>query len=375
MTDGQEQEHNTDTETETLPDQSSVQESAIVHPLQENVLAGTEQEHAVKATDDTAAVTAEDIPSSTATTHESAVNPEETLAEQQAPTTTKRLLPHRHRRKQPKKGILKPPPPPVKPGLGGKLRDALGSIHPKFLDYAGPIGNTTAASVVEALPPSISVPVNNLASNVIEGVGVVGGAAAAVVGSWGGRFGKLVSGAAASATAQGSGSKTGDSSHPITSGWKFPSRSTASTPARAANSGGPSSEKDLPRAPSKTTTTHIAPSAAASPLQAPNETATIVIEPDTYKPLKRASFILPIISITYPISSTTPPWSDKMVEDRRKVEEEATKVMRSSAGPTFWDGGKLRELYDIACQGREESARAGIKEALSVSILLSLVYT
>ncbi|KAJ9103242.1 hypothetical protein QFC21_002665 [Naganishia friedmannii] len=363
MADGQEPEHNT--ETETLPLESPVRDSVVTHPLQEGVIPVPAQEKAVEVSRDDAESVSEAVPLPTTTTGESAVNAEETPIEQQATTTAKRLLPHRHRRKQPKKGILKPPPPPVKPGLGGKLRDALGSIHPKFLDYAGPMGNTTAASVVEALPPSISVPVNNLASNVIEGVGVVGGAAAAVVGSWGGRFGKLVSGAAAGAASATQGAATGDSSHPVSSGWKFPSRSTVATSVRAPNVQGSSSDKDLPRTPSKTTT-QTAPSSATSTLQVPHETTTIVIETDTYKPLKRASFILPIISITYPISSTNPPWSDKMVQDRLKVEEEATKVMRSSAGPTFWDGGKLGELYDIACQGREESARAGIKEALSV---------
>lgn len=371
MTDGQEPEHNT--ETETLPLGKSAQASIFSHPLQEDAPTAHSQENVAEVSEGDAATVSDTVPPPTTTTTESAVQPEETPVEQQATTiTSKRLLPHRHRRKQPKRGILKPPPPPVKPGLGGKLRDALGSIHPKFLDYAGPIGNTTAASVVEALPPSISVPVNNLASNVIEGVGVVGGAAAAVVGSWGGRFGKLVSGAAASATATAQGTGTSDSSLPVGSGWKFPSRSVATT-ARTANARGPSSDKDLPRTPSKTPTSQTTSSMASSTLQVPNETTTIVIETDTYKPLKRASFILPIISITYPISSTHPPWSDKMLQDRRKVEEEATKVMRSSAGPTFWDGEKLCELYDIACQGREESARAGIKEALSVSSIAALV--
>ncbi|KAJ9119103.1 hypothetical protein QFC22_003594 [Naganishia vaughanmartiniae] len=364
MTDGQETEHHAEKETEILSPGPSIQDSVVNHPLQEDSSSVKLESTEVEVSRDTTEAVSDPVTPST--TSETAVNPEETpVEEQQASTTAKRLLPHRHRRKQPKKGILKPPPPPVKPGLGGKLRDALGSIHPKFLDYAGPIGNTTAASVVEALPPSISVPVNNLASNVIEGVGVVGGAAAAVVGSWGGRFGKLVSNAAAGATSAAQGTGSGDSSHPVSSGWKFPSRSAASTAARASNVGGSSADKDLPKTPSKAAPNQTTPSSATSTLQVPHETTTIVIETDTYKPLKRASFILPIISITYPISSANPPYSDKMVQDRRKVEEEATKVMRSSAGPTFWDGGKLGELYDIACQGREESARAGIKEALS----------
>lgn len=42
-------------------------------------------------------------------------------------------------------------------------------------------------------------------------------------------------------------------------------------------------------------------------------------------------------------------------------------MMQSSVGAGFWNGEKLVELYEIACAGREESARVGIKQALSVS--------
>ncbi|KAJ9105952.1 hypothetical protein QFC19_003286 [Naganishia cerealis] len=345
MTDGQEQD-----QLDTRPLTSPTQHSSVDHPLQEGGLPTLSAEEPANASEDGAPVVSSDrIPSP-------ANEPEVILEAPQAPSKS---LPNRHRRKQPKKGILKPPPPPVKPGLGGKLRDALGSIHPKFLDYAGPIGNNTAASVVESIPPSV----NNLASNVIEGVGVVGGAAVAVVGSWGGRFGKLVG--AATAT----GTMSADPSNPVTLPWKFSARSPTTTlsPARGAAASVSSDEKDLPLTPTKKTipAQNIAPLLAPLTPQASNDANTFVIQTDTYKPLKRASFILPIISITYPISSTNPPWSDKMMQDRRKIEEEATKMMQQSAGPSFWDGAKLTELYDIACQGREESARVGIKEALS----------
>ena len=37
------------------------------------------------------------------------------------------------------------------------------------------------------------------------------------------------------------------------------------------------------------------------------------------QPLKRATFVLPSLSITYPISSQGEPWSLKVVEDRDRV--------------------------------------------------------
>ena len=213
------------------------------------------------------------------------------LASNQPPIRIK-LLPHRQKKKQPKRGILKAPPPPVKPGFGVKLRDALGSIHPKFLDYTVPIGNGTAAAVMaESIPPSISGPVNNLASNVLEGVGVVGGAAAAVVGSLGGRFGKLVGAAGGNAESNSGGSPA--SNLP----WKFATRIGVASPSSGANT--MRTDKELPSTPTKSQDSNFN-TLAGSPLQASNESTSITIITDTYKPLKRASFILPAISITYP---------------------------------------------------------------------------
>jgi hypothetical protein len=49
-------------------------------------------------------------------------------------------------------------------------------------------------------------------------------------------------------------------------------------------------------------------------------------------------------------------------------------MMQSSVGAAFWNGEKLVELYEIACAGREESARVGIKQALSVSCWSSSIH-
>jgi protein phosphatase 1 regulatory subunit 37 len=341
-----------------------VEPNVITHPLQAIDADETSVEPVKEETESNAGPSnLEAAPMSTP-----AVDPSldaETPSEQ--PSLRTKLLPHRQKKKQPKRGILKAPPPPVKPGLGGKLRDALGSIHPKFLDYAvGPIGNGTAASVAESIPPSISVPVNNLASNVMEGVGVVGGAAAAVVGSWGGRFGKLVGAAAGTS---GADNGAAGSPAPASLPWRFATRITgAASSSPVANPMASSrTDKELPTTPTKSL--GLTSSGPGSPLQISNESTTITIITDTYRPLKRASFILPAISITYPISSANPPWSDKVLQDRRQVEESATRMMQSSVGAGFWNGEKLVELYEIACAGREESARAGIKQALLVSMM------
>ena len=45
------------------------------------------------------------------------------------------------------------------------------------------------------------------------------------------------------------------------------------------------------------------------------------------QPLKRATFVLPSLSITYPISSQGEPWSLKVVEDRDRVRQINQKVM------------------------------------------------
>jgi protein phosphatase 1 regulatory subunit 37 len=347
-----------ESQQDAVPEQKN---DAVILPVMDHPLlahdSGTLTETVADPVDSKAEV--EMVTDTAALSLESNATPEAPPSSDQTTLRTK-LLPHRQKKKQPKRGILKAPPPPVKPGLGGKLRDALGSIHPKFLDYTvGPIGNGNAAAVMaESIPPSISVPVNNLASNVMEGVGVVGGAAAAVVGSWGGRFGKFVGASTGGGVAESNPGGSPASNLP----WKFATRmGMASSPANANAS---RTEKELPSTPTRAETNSTP--LAGSPLQVSNESTTITIITDTYKPLKRASFILPAISITYPISSTNPPWSDKVLQDRKQVEESATMMMRSSIGAEFWNGEKLVELYEIACKGREEIPRAGIRQALSV---------
>jgi protein phosphatase 1 regulatory subunit 37 len=261
-----------------------------------------------------------------------------------------KIAPSPHRKiVRPKKGILKPPRPPVKPGFSGKLRDALGSIHPKFLDYAVPGGSGQVAAAAHGIAAG---PVGNIASGVMEGAGViggaVGGAAAAVVGSWGGRFGKFVSGTSAQPN-----NATGATISPIQLPWKFqvPSANTKNVT---------TSDKPISveSSPAKPTTVPLSFTLASPSAPLPL---------DGTKPLKKASFILPLMSITYPISATNAPWSDKVLSDRDEIERTKNEEVKMIGAKDYWTEQKLIALYESACKGREEMVRSGIREALAVS--------
>ena len=268
-------------------------------------------------------------------------------------TPTPTPSPHRTRSK-PKKGILKPPRPPVKPGLGGKLRDALGSIHPKFLDYAAPGANGQVAAAAHGIAAG---PVGNIANGVIEGAGViggaVGGAAAAVVGTWGGKLGRFVSGATNSSLgSQATGNQGGPS---IQLPWKLQTAGTSS----------PNQERSM-----NTNGSARPESALSNQLSALSVTLGSAQTPlplDSHKPLKRASFLLPLISITYPISSTNPPWSDKILADRDEIERTKNEEVVAITAKEYWTRGKLVALYETACKGREELIRKGVVSGLNVS--------
>ncbi|BEI92903.1 uncharacterized protein CcaverHIS019_0505310 [Cutaneotrichosporon cavernicola] len=82
------------------------------------------------------------------------------------------------------------------------------------------------------------------------------------------------------------------------------------------------------------------------------------------QPLKRAAFVLPSISITYPISSIAEPWSKKVLEDRDKVETRQRQLLSTASGAEYWSSMRLIKLYESACRGREEKPRLGIVRAL-----------
>ena len=84
-------------------------------------------------------------------------------------------------------------------------------------------------------------------------------------------------------------------------------------------------------------TTAYAASPSASPAarsvslpEAPGTNGSMSEKSRQKQPLKRATFLLPSLSITYPISSAGEPWSQKVIDDRKRVS-------RAPAG-----SGKLR---------------------------------
>ena len=78
-----------------------------------------------------------------------------------------------------------------------------------------------------------------------------------------------------------------------------------------------------PPAPSSPASNPILPSAASpggSPLPKTAALPEVATERSKPKqPLKRATFLLPSMSITYPISSSGEPWSQKVLDDRKRV--------------------------------------------------------
>ncbi|GMK55777.1 hypothetical protein CspeluHIS016_0208330 [Cutaneotrichosporon spelunceum] len=82
------------------------------------------------------------------------------------------------------------------------------------------------------------------------------------------------------------------------------------------------------------------------------------------QPLRRVAFVLPAISITYPISSVAEPWSKKVVEDRDKVETRQRQLLSTASGAEYWSSMRLIKLYESACRGREEKPRLGIVRSL-----------
>lgn len=85
------------------------------------------------------------------------------------------------------------------------------------------------------------------------------------------------------------------------------------------------------------------------------------------RPLKRASFILPAMTITYPISASASPWSDKVTQDRKLIEKTAKENWGRNTGKDYWTRERLVGLYESACKGREEPVRVGLRWAIAAA--------
>jgi hypothetical protein len=77
------------------------------------------------------------------------------------------------------------------------------------------------------------------------------------------------------------------------------------------------------------------------------------------------------MTITYPISSSTPAWSDKNEEDRRKIEQSKAEELKAQSGRDYWTRDKLVSLYESACKGREETVRLGVRNAILVGVVMA----
>jgi protein phosphatase 1 regulatory subunit 37 len=169
------------------------------------------------------------------------------------------------RPKPPTKGILKPPPPPGKPTLSNRLRDIAGVAKSLFDPLEDPHQSpqspqTNGNRQVEAeAGPSVS------------------SAFTAFSGRLGAGFNRLV--VAAQQQAQSS-----------------PGQNGGGTP-----NGSPLGIRSI-----------SLPEVIGTPFGGSEKSRQ-------KQPLKRATFVLPSLSITYPISSQGEPWSLKVVEDRDRV--------------------------------------------------------
>ncbi|KAK4687531.1 protein phosphatase 1 regulatory subunit 37, partial [Tremellales sp. Uapishka_1] len=233
------------------------------------------------------------------------------LDDEVAPTTASPAI---RRPKPPTKGILKPPPPPARPTLGNKLRDmVMGSVNvvggsaKSLFDPADPdpAGYRTIAAATSPAASSSSTSGSVSAA--------VGGTLNAISGRFGlglGRFSSAIS------------------------------QNGLNTPP----------------------TSPLPPKSVPLPDQ---QVITPISEKSRQKqPLRRATFVLPALSITYPISSLGAPWSGKVEEDRKRIESSHRSLLSTTTGPEYWTSQRLVTLYESACRGREERPRIGVVRAL-----------
>ncbi|KAL1407472.1 hypothetical protein Q8F55_006905 [Vanrija albida] len=112
------------------------------------------------------------------------------------------------------------------------------------------------------------------------------------------------------------------------------------------------------------------PPRSTAPLQQHDGLPQLVAQPPVIEyarpsqPLKRATFVLPSISITYPISSRGEPFSRKVLQEREQVETRQRTLLTAAKGAEYWTSMRLIKLYESACRGREEKPRIAIVKAL-----------
>lgn len=194
------------------------------------------------------------------------------------------LTPAKRRPKPPTKGILKPPPPPAKPTLTNKIRDiVMGSVNvvgggartlfeqvdPEASSSTGPTYSGRGGPTIPNGYNGSNTPGQIAGSSSAAAAAAVTAAVGGTLNALSGRFGLGL----------------GRFSSPVAS--------TSSSP----------SSSPMPKSVSLPETGNLPMSEKSRQKQ----------------PLKRATFVLPNMSITYPISSQGEPWSHKVIEDRQRV--------------------------------------------------------
>ena len=86
--------------------------------------------------------------------------------------------------------------------------------------------------------------------------------------------------------------------------------------------------------------------------------------------LKRAHFILPHLSVVYPISSSAAPSSAELTESKREIENQARELRRKEKeeGAGAWSLGRVEEFYRECCKIRDENVLGGVVGAFRVSL-------
>lgn len=209
---------------------------------------------------------------------ESPVIPASSSSPPAAPVTPASPAPRRP--KPPTKGILKPPPPPARPTLSNRLRDFAGAAKSLFdpMEDDQPASAHVNGHGHGPASPHASSSSMGESSNGASSPSVTS-AFSAFSGRLGAGFNRLVVAA---------------------------SQASAGSPT-ASPQGSPMGIKSI-----------SLPDGVA-PLLQPSEKAR------RKQPLKRATFVLPSLSITYPISSQGEPWSQKVIEERDKVSHPQTR--------------------------------------------------
>lgn len=274
-----------------------------------------------------------------------------------APPTPRSPAPRRP--DPPTKGILKPPPPPSRPTLSNRLRDIAGVAKSLFDPLEDPAQSST---------PSGSGTGSSSGSGLrTQPNGHNGGqSSTSASSSSGDAYSNGIPPAVSSAFTAFSGRLGAGFNRLVV----------------AASQGSPASSSSPQGSPMGSRSISL-PDGVAPLLQSERARQK--------QPLKRATFVLPSMSITYPISSQGEPWSQKVVADREKVrqcvslplksrkltnefqiESEHMSLLSAATGAEYWTNEKLVMLYERACRVHCERPRVAIVRALEVSPTLNL---